>query len=80
MVADLASSKTSAGEISWLRHFWDHVLQRDIFAVVNKSDKLIQIHASAEQFDPTAENLFRQFTVCIVNRLTCSACIQPYIT
>ena len=44
-----------------------------MFAVVNKSDKLIQIHATAEPFDPTAENLFRQFAVRNMSTLTCSS-------
>ena len=47
--------------------------------MINKSDKLIQIHASAEQFDPTVENLFRQFTVCIVNSFTSSACMNEWV-
>lgn len=76
MVEDLASSQASAAEIGWLRYFWDHVLQKDIFAVINKSDKLIQIHATAEQFDPTTENLFRQITVCILNSFTGSVCMH----
>ena len=67
VVQDLASSKTSAADIGWLRYFWDHFLHHDIFAVVNKSDRLIQIHSTAEQFDPIAENLFRQIPVSCNN-------------
>lgn len=67
VVQDLASSKSSAADIGWLRYFWDIFLNHDIFAVVNKNDRLIQIHSTAEQFDPIAENLFWQIPVSCNN-------------
>ncbi|DBA79749.1 TPA: hypothetical protein ACH3X1_008414 [Trebouxia sp. C0004] len=44
-------------EGSGLRYIWDRVLQRDIFAVVSRSEPLMRMQTTAEQFDPVTECL-----------------------
>ena len=62
VVQDLAANSSSASDVGWPKYIWN-CLQRDIFAVVSKREELIQIHGTAEQFDPTTENLLGDMAV-----------------
>ena len=58
VVVDLATDQGSADTSGWLWFFWNRVLQRDIFAVVSRSERLMRIHTTAEQFDPVTDCIF----------------------
>lgn len=64
----LLSEKSHSGDVhGWLRclHAW--LFERDLFADVAGDSKLMRIHATAEEFDPAAEESFVPFQVTNVS-------------
>lgn len=54
---ELEADQRSPEGSGLLRFIWDRLLQRDIFAVVSRSEQLMRMHTTAEQFDPVTESL-----------------------
>ncbi|DBA83573.1 TPA: hypothetical protein ACH3X2_006488 [Trebouxia sp. C0005] len=57
VVQELEADRRSPDGSGLLRYVWDRLLQRDIFAVVSRSEQLMRMHTTAEQFDPVTESL-----------------------
>ena len=55
VVQELEADRRSPEGSGWMRYTWDRLLQRDIFAVVSRSEQLMRMHTTAEQFDPITE-------------------------
>lgn len=66
VVLDLAADQNPADASGWFRYFWDHVCQKDILAMVSRSEQLMQIHTTAEQFDPATEQMFKPLQVSMM--------------
>ena len=67
VVLDLAADQNPADASGWFRYFWDHVCQKDILAMVSRSEQLMQIHTTAEQFDPATEQMFKPLQVSMMD-------------
>ena len=63
VVADLAAGQRHSTASNRLQHLWLCATQINIFAHVSKDEKLMQMHSTAEQFDPATERLFIPFQV-----------------
>ena len=63
VIQELAAHNSTANDVGWFRFLCNYCLSEDVYADVSKSEKLMQLHSTAEQFDPTTEGLFHQMTV-----------------
>ncbi len=57
VIQELEADRRSPDGSGLLRYVWDRLSQRDIFAVVSRSEQLMWMHTNAEQFDPVTESL-----------------------
>ena len=57
-VSELTAGRRSGSVSNVFPRFWLHITAVNIFAEVSKDEKLMQMHSTAEQFDPAAERLF----------------------
>ena len=62
-VQDLAAQDRSADVKGWLQHVHAWLFERDLFAGVAADANLMRIHATAEEFEPAAEDCFVPFQV-----------------
>ena len=65
VVQDVAADACVANDVGWVKLQWRRFLQKDMFAAINKDERLLQLHSTAEQYDATAEGLFHQLVVCL---------------
>lgn len=63
VIQELAAHQSPANDIGWFRFLCNYCLQKDVYADINKSEDLMQLQSSAEQFDPNTEGLFHQMLV-----------------
>ncbi len=82
VIQELEADWRSRDGSGLLRYIWDRLLQRDIFAVVSRSEQLMRMHTTAEQFDPVTEYLLGTMQAscsvaqqCICWPLCCFACV-----
>ena len=72
-VSELTAGRWSGNMSNVFQRFWRHITTVDIFADVRRDEKLMQMHSTAEQFDPAAERLFIPLQVLWLLRLTLAA-------
>ena len=60
---ELAADDASRDMKGWLQRSYAYLFQADIFASVSSNDTLMRIHATAEEYDKAAEELFSTIQV-----------------
>ena len=63
-VRDLAAGDESRNVKGWLQLLYTQCFQVDLVTPVATSDTLLRIHATAEEYEATAEEAFIPFQVC----------------